>query len=73
MVTEIKVEGMHCPHCVKRVKKASEAVENVTAAAYNAYVCRDKRISEVRGYKDVFDYLLFEENVSKDLTNDKSR
>ena len=41
--------------------------ENVTAAAYNAYVCRDKRISEVRGYKDVFDYLLFEENVSKDL------
>ena len=32
MVTEIKIEGMHCPHCVKRVKKASEAVENVTAA-----------------------------------------
>ena len=32
MVTEIKVEGMHCPHCAIRVKKASEAVENVSAA-----------------------------------------
>lgn len=32
MVTEIKVEGMHCQHCVKRVKKASEAVENVKSA-----------------------------------------
>ncbi len=32
MVTEIKVEGMHCPHCVMRVKKASEAVENVKSA-----------------------------------------
>ena len=32
MVNEIKVEGMHCQHCAKRVKKASEAVANVTAA-----------------------------------------
>lgn len=41
--------------------------ENVTAAAYNAYVCRDKRIADVRGYKDVFEYLLFEEEVTRDL------
>ena len=32
MVTEIKVEGMHCPKCAARVKKASEAVENVSEA-----------------------------------------
>ncbi len=41
--------------------------ENVTAAAYNAYVCRDKRMAEIRGFESVFDYLLFEDNVSRDL------
>ena len=41
--------------------------ENVTATAYNAHVCRDKRISEIRGFKDVFDYLLFEEEVPREL------
>ena len=35
MVSEIKVDGMHCPHCVMRVKKASEAVENVSSADVN--------------------------------------
>lgn len=41
--------------------------ENVTATAYNAHVCRDKRIAEIRGFKDVFDYLLFEEEVPREL------
>lgn len=41
--------------------------ENVTATAYNAYVRRDKIMADLRGHKDVFDYLLFEEEVSKDL------
>ncbi len=41
--------------------------ENVTAAAYNAYVCRDKRMADLRGFDSVFDYLLFDEEVSKDL------
>ena len=41
--------------------------ENVTAAAYNAYVCRDKRMADLRGFKDVFDYLLFEDDVTRDL------
>lgn len=41
--------------------------QNVTAAAYNAYVCRDKRIAELRGFKSVFDYLLFEEEVPREL------
>ena len=41
--------------------------QNVTAAAYNAYVCRDKRIADLRGFGDVFDYLLFEEEVPREL------
>ncbi len=41
--------------------------ENVTATAYNAYVCRDKRLADARGFEDVFDYLLFEEEVTRDL------
>ena len=41
--------------------------ENVTAAAYNAYVCRDKRIADLRGFKNVFDYLLFEEEVPREF------
>ena len=32
METEIKVDGMHCQHCAARVKKAAEAVVNVTNA-----------------------------------------
>ncbi len=32
MITTIKVDGMKCPHCAARVKKAAEAVENVTSA-----------------------------------------
>ena len=35
MITEIKVDGMHCPHCAMRVKKASEAIENVSSAVVN--------------------------------------
>ncbi len=41
--------------------------ENVTASAYNAYVCRDKRMADLRGFDSVFDYLLFDENVTRDL------
>ena len=41
--------------------------ENVTAAAYNAHVCRDKRLADARGFNDVFEYLLFEEEVTRDL------
>ena len=40
---------------------------NVTAAAYNAYVRRDKRMAELRGFDNVFDYLLFEEDVTREL------
>lgn len=32
MITTLKVDGMKCPHCAARVKKASEAIQNVSAA-----------------------------------------
>ncbi len=41
--------------------------ENVTATAYNAYVRRDKTLADLRGYKDVFDYILFDQKVTRDL------
>ncbi len=41
--------------------------ENVTATAYNALVRKEKTMANLRGHKDVFDYLLFEEEVTRDL------
>ena len=41
--------------------------ENVTATAYNAYVRRDKTMADLRGHKDVFEYLLFDQKVTRDL------
>ncbi len=41
--------------------------ENVTATAYNAYVSRDKTLGDLRGHKNVFEYLLFDEKVEKEL------
>ena len=32
MTTTLKIEGMMCPHCEARVKKALEALEAVSAA-----------------------------------------
>ena len=32
MKTTIKVDGMKCPHCAARVKKAAESVANVSSA-----------------------------------------
>ena len=41
--------------------------ENVTAAAYNARVQSEKAESSVRGYKSVFDFLLFPQKVTKEM------
>ena len=41
--------------------------ENTTAAAYNACVTREKTVSELRGFSDVFDYLLFEQKVTREM------
>ena len=41
--------------------------QNTTATAYNACVTQEKVLSELRGYKDVFDYLLFEQKVTREM------
>lgn len=41
--------------------------ENVTAAAYNTNVQTEKTLSTLRGFDSVFDYLLFEQKVSREL------
>ena len=43
--------------------------KNTTAAAYNACVTQEKTMSEIRGFRDVFDYLLFDQKVTRDMYN----
>lgn len=47
-------------------KKLKE-YENVTAAAYNANVQTEKVLAKLRGFHSVFDYLLFDQKVSREL------
>ena len=41
--------------------------ENVTAAAYNSQVTTEKVMSRLRGFDSVFDYLLFEQKVTREM------
>ena len=41
--------------------------QNVTAAAYNTNVQTEKTMATLRGFDSVFDYLLFEQKVSREL------
>ena len=41
--------------------------ENVTAEVYNTCVKQDKTEADVRGFRDVFDYLLFDQKVSREM------
>ncbi|MBQ1755882.1 MAG: oligoendopeptidase F [Oscillospiraceae bacterium] len=41
--------------------------ENVTASAYNALVRQEKSMAELRGYPSVFDYLLFDQKVTREM------
>lgn len=43
--------------------------ENVTACAYNTEVLKQKITADLRGYSDVFESLLFEQHVSRELYN----
>lgn len=43
--------------------------ENVTACAYNTEVLKQKITADLRGYSDVFESLLFEQRVSRELYN----
>lgn len=41
--------------------------ENVTASAYNALVRQEKSMADLRGYPSVFDYLLFDQKVTREM------
>ncbi|MBR6976900.1 MAG: oligoendopeptidase F [Lachnospiraceae bacterium] len=41
--------------------------ENTTAAAYNAQVTTEKVAATVRGFENVFDYLLFDQKVTREM------
>ena len=41
--------------------------KNTTAAAYNACVTHEKTMSELRGFPNVFDSLLFEQKVTREM------
>ncbi|MBO4837249.1 MAG: oligoendopeptidase F [Clostridia bacterium] len=41
--------------------------KNTTAAAYNACVTQEKTMSELRGFNNVFDSLLFDQKVTRDM------
>ena len=41
--------------------------QNTTAAAYNACVTQEKTLSELRGFKSVFDSLLFSQKVTREM------
>ena len=41
--------------------------QNTTAAAYNAQVSEEKTMSELRGFDNVFDSLLFEQKVTREM------
>lgn len=43
--------------------------ENVTACVYNTEVLKQKITADLRGYSDVFESLLFEQRVSRELYN----
>lgn len=43
--------------------------ENVTACTYNTEVLKQKITADLRGYSDVFESLLFEQHVSRELYN----
>lgn len=45
------------------------AYQHTTAKAYNTHVQTEKTIADLRGYKSVIDYLLFEQEVDRELYN----
>ena len=51
----------------RRFYDTLEKYENTTAAAYNACVIQEKTMAELRGFDDVFDSLLFEQKVTREM------
>lgn len=50
-------------------EKTIEKYKNSTASAYNAQIQKEKTIATLRGYESVIDYLLENQDVSRDLYN----
>ncbi len=51
----------------KRFYGTLEKYRHTTAAAYNAQVTQEKTMSELRGFKDVYDSLLFPQRVTREM------
>lgn len=60
MKTTVKIEGMMCPRCAGRVKKALEALEGVTEAA----VSHENGTAVITAERDIA-----EETVKDTVTN----
>ncbi|QIK70302.1 oligoendopeptidase F [Erysipelothrix sp. HDW6C] len=43
--------------------------QNTFAAIYNNQITKEKAMSELKGFESVFDYLLFDQKVSRDMYN----
>lgn len=51
----------------KQFYKEIDKYKNTTAHYYQSHLQKEKAISDLRGYSSIFDYLLMEQNVTKDL------
>jgi len=59
--TEVRRAAFH--EFSKKIKE----YENTTAAAYNVNVQHEKTMSKLRGFDNVYDYLLFEQDVTRQM------
>ncbi|MBR2662126.1 MAG: oligoendopeptidase F [Clostridia bacterium] len=59
--TEVRRAGFHA------FSGTLQKYKNTTAAAYNARVTQEKTMSELRGFRNVFDSLLFEQKVTREM------
>ena len=51
----------------ERFSEKLRAYENVTAAAYQSQVQQEKTLATLRGFGSVFDYLLFDQQVTREM------
>lgn len=51
----------------KKFSSVLEKYKNTVAAVYNSKIQTDKTMANLRGFDSVFDYLLFKQNVSREM------
>ena len=59
--TEVRREAF------RRFSEKLREYQNVTAAAYQSQVQKEKTMATLRGFDSVFDYLLFDQHVTRDM------